>query len=244
MAEHPYERIAEHYRKKIRDRELAEGERLPTVAALAREWGMATGTIRHAMSWLQVEGYIRTSPRGTFVANEPPTGSTPHDRLNRMRRTGSTLATGETKLVTAAALVVPPLYVAEIFDLDPGDQVVRREFTTGIGRRRVMFAVNWYLAQMAAVVPDLLSTAPRKCDDAVKLIEGATGRRVKYERDAMHAREASEREANYLGVPIGDSILAGAHEWSDDEGLIEYGEWCLPKRLTIGYENLTSASRG
>jgi len=82
----------------------------------------------------------------------------------------------------------------------------------------------------------LLSTAPRKCDDAVKLIEEATGRRVRHARDAMHGRPASAREANYLGLPVGDPILAGAHEWSDDEGIIEYGEWCLPKWQVIGYE--------
>jgi GntR family transcriptional regulator len=27
-----------------------------------------------------------------------------------------------------------------------------------------------------------------------------------------------------------------AWRWSDDDGVIEYGEACLPERLTIGYE--------
>src|SRR2546423_15401876 len=134
MAAHPYERIAEHYRVKIRDGQLSEGERLPSVAALAREWEVSTTTIRHALSWLQVEGYIRTSPRGTFVADEPPGGSTPRDRLDRLWRTGTTLAEGETKLVTAAGPIVPPLYLGRL--VGPGDRgsSCPRGFSTGKGQ--------------------------------------------------------------------------------------------------------------
>jgi GntR family transcriptional regulator len=232
---HPYERIAEHYRQLIRDGDLPEGSRLPSIRAMADEHGVATGTVRSALSWLQVEGFIRTSPRGTFVADEPPAGSAPADRLNRLHRVGSVLARGETKLVSAAGLVIPPGYVAELFGLDDGDQVVRREWTTGQGQRRMSLCVTWYPAQFAAVVPDLLSTAAGKCDDAVKLIQVTTGRTVTNWRDNMHARTLDHREASLLGLPIGTATLAMAWEWGDDTGIIEYGEACLPPMLTIGY---------
>jgi GntR family transcriptional regulator len=233
---HPYERIAEAIRTRIRDGDLPEGERLPSIKQLAEEWRVATGTVRNALSWLQVEGYIRTSPRGTFVADDPPTASSSNDRLSRIRRSGSILAKGETQRVNAAHLVIPPLYVAELFELDAGDQLIRREFITGRGSRRLMFAVTWHPAYFGALVPELLSIAPSKAHDAIKHIQETTGRQIKYGRDAMHARTADEREASNLGVPVGASILALVHEWSDEEGLIEYGEACLPTRLTIGYE--------
>lgn len=41
---------------------------------------------------------------------------------------------------------------------------------------------------------------------------------------------------NSTGRLYGGSNQAGAHRWSDAEGVIEYGEWCLPPRFTIGYE--------
>lgn len=235
MTQHKYEEIAEYYREKIRDGELAEGTRLPPVRELAAFHGVAPNTIKSAMSWLAEEGFIRTSPRGTFVNDEPPVGSSPADRLQRLHRNGSILAKGETKIVTAAELIVPPVYVGDLFGLDDGDQVVRREFTIGKDSRRLALVVTWHPAQFAVHVPDLLSTAPGKCDDAVKLIQVTTGRTVKYWRDSMHARKADRREANFLGIPVGDPTLAMAWEWGDGDGIIEYGECCLPPMLTIGY---------
>ncbi|MFE7624613.1 GntR family transcriptional regulator [Streptomyces sp. NPDC057509] len=231
----PNLRIAEHYRQAIRDGQLAPGERLPTVRELAEEHGVATATARAAMGWLRTEGWIVTTQRGSFVARDVANTATPADRLSRVRRTGTILGTGETRRVTSAALLVPPLYVAEVFDQDPASQVVRREYVLGSGQQRLALAVDWYPRELADLVPDLLRTA-HSSDDLLTQIERATGRTVAYGRDAMHGRDADQREASALGIRPGDSILAGTHEWSDDQGIILYGEWCLPARLTIGYE--------
>lgn len=233
--QHPYKRIAETIRTQIRDGDLAEGARLPSIKELAEREGVATGTVRNAISWLVQEGFLFTSPRGTFVADAPPVAPTGYDRLTRSRRTGSILATGEYTAVTSAKLTRAPGYVAELFDMDPGAQVLRREFTTGKGIRRLGYAVSWYPPSFAEAVPELLSGGKR-ADSAVTLIKEATGREVKYGRDAMHGREASRHEANYLALRIGAPVLALVHEWSDDDGIIEYGEWVLPTLLTIGYE--------
>lgn len=53
----------------------------------------------------------------------------------------------------------------------------------------------------------------------------------------MHARPADAREASALEQPTGSPILVGAHRWSDSKGIIEYGEWWIPPRFTIGYEH-------
>lgn len=233
---HPYEQIAEHYRQQIRDGALAEGSRLPSIRDLATEHAVSSTTVRHALSWLQVEGYVRTSPRGTFVADDPPAASSPHDRLGRLQRTGSILAAGETKRVLAAELVRPPGYVAEIFGLEDGDQVCRREYVTGKAGRRLALAVDWYPAPLAAAVGALLSTAPGRSDDAIQLITGATGRAPLYGRDGMHARAADAREAQHLGIAVGTPILALAYEWSDEGGILVYGEMCIPPRMDVGYD--------
>lgn len=68
-----------------------------------------------------------------------------------------------------------------------------------------------------------------------KVLE-ATGRKITHARDDMHARSPKAHEANHLGIPVGANILAGYHRWSDGNGVIEYGEWCLPQLMTIGYE--------
>lgn len=231
-----YVRIASYYREAVLTGDLKPGTKLPSNKELAANRGVAVGTVVKALNQLTVEGLIRTSPRGTFVADDPMIGVAAKDRLLRSQQTRSVLMEGETSVVTSASLVVPPLYVAEIFDLDHGDQVVRREFTTGRGQTRLSFQVRWYPAHLAAMVPDLLSTNPRKNDDLTIRVAEAAGRQVTHARDDMHARDATAREASALGLPIGAAILAGAHRWGDDQGVIEYGEWCLPPRMTIGYE--------
>jgi GntR family transcriptional regulator len=147
-----------------------------------------------------------------------------------------TFMDGETSIVTAAQLVVPPVYVADVFDLDHGDQVVRREYVAGRSNVRVLFAVDWFPAQFAVLVPDLLSTAPGKNDGLTARVLEATDRTITAARDDMHGRAADAREAAALGLAIGAPILAGATRWGDAAGIIQYSEWCLPTRLTIGYE--------
>ncbi|MDH6131166.1 GntR family transcriptional regulator [Kitasatospora sp. MAA4] len=235
-AEKTFTRITDHYRRLILTGALPAGTKLPSNKELATKWGVAVETVRRALSQLQVEKLIRTSPRGTFVADETPATSSPADRLEAVRSTMRTFMDGETSIVAAAQLVVPPVYVADLFDLDHGDQVVRREYVAGRSSVRTLFAVDWYPAQFAVLVPDLLSTSPGKNDGLTARILEATDRRVTAARDDMHGRAADAREAAALGLPVGAPILAGASRWGDATGIIQYSEWCLPTRLTIGYD--------
>ncbi|GAB3214345.1 hypothetical protein GCM10027294_54030 [Marinactinospora endophytica] len=232
-----YMQVAEIIRRRILDGDLPEGSKLPGQREYAAAHGVAVATLSRALEQLQVEGLIRTSQRGTFVANSPILSSSGgRDRVTRVLRTGSTLAAGETVIITAAELVKPPLYVLDIFGLDQGDQVVRREWHVGRGSQRRGLHVDWYPASFAALVPDLLSRAPSKLPGLLLKVVTATGRRLEDARDDMHAREADQREASYLGLKVGAPILAGAHRIWDQQGVIHYGEWCLPPLHTIGYE--------
>lgn len=229
------EHITEHFRSLIRDGELRPGQRLPTVAEAAKELSASPSTVRQAMSWLRVEGFITTTQRGSYVADRPTSGTSAQDRLRRAVRLGTTFAEGETQRVTAAELLAPPMYVSELYDLEPGAQVCRREYVIGSGQHRTAFGVDWYPAEFAARVPELLSTAPRRGGDLLQQIQEAFGRTVTHGRDFVEARPADAREASHLGIATGATILAGTHEWSDDAGLFVYGEWCIPERITLSW---------
>lgn len=229
------EQIAEKYRALIRDGQLRPGDRLPSSRQLAQDHAVSEPTARMALGYLRGEGFITTTQRGSYVSQRPAGVSSPQDRLRRAVRIGTTLAEVETQRVTHAELVIPPAYIAEIYDLEPGDQVVRRQYVIGTGQHRLALHVDWYPAPFAALVPALLSTAPRTGGDLLAFIEQATGRTATHGRDAVRGRAADEREAGLLGLPIGSPILAGAHAWSDDEGLIVYGEWVLPPNLEVGF---------
>ncbi|MDH6109754.1 GntR family transcriptional regulator [Kitasatospora sp. MAP12-15] len=231
-----FSRIADHYRQAILAGELEAGTRLPTQREMCQRWNVASATVGRALQALQVEGYVRTSPRGTFVADEAAVTGSGRDRLLQVQRIQSSLMGGETCTVTVAELGVPPLYVQDLFNLDPGDQLVRREFVTGKGRQRTMYQGVYYPAEFAAMVPDLLSKAAGKNAGILGKVLVVSGRTITHARDDMHGRAANAREASALGIAVGSPILAGVHRWSDEDGIIEYGEWCIPTRFTIGYE--------
>lgn len=63
-------RIYAALREQIVQGELAEGTRLPSHAQLAIDYGVATLTVRHALSQLETEGLVlREHGRGTFVTS-------------------------------------------------------------------------------------------------------------------------------------------------------------------------------
>jgi DNA-binding GntR family transcriptional regulator len=68
----PYLQIADDLRRQIHEGRYKPGDRLPSNAAMAIEYGSATETIRNALRTLRTEGLVATqSTRGTFVLRKP-----------------------------------------------------------------------------------------------------------------------------------------------------------------------------
>lgn len=229
-----YVQVADHYRRMILDGELAEGARLPSIRDLATEWDIATATASRAVGQLQVEGFVITTPRGAFVQARDRAAGSPRDRLSRVRRAGALASAREIEHVNAAEMVTAPVYVADLLDLDPGADVIRREWVSILDRQLHMLSVSWFCPELADAVPELREARPIH-EGAVARIEQATGRRVSTSRDYYEARAADEREANAIGVPIGAPVLAGTYIWSDEQGVIEYGEFVLPPKRVVSY---------
>src|SRR5690606_25213529 len=64
--------ISEELTGRIRAGRWLPGERLPSIAALARELGASAGSVREALRSLQTRGLVRMEHgRGTFVSGAP-----------------------------------------------------------------------------------------------------------------------------------------------------------------------------
>jgi DNA-binding transcriptional regulator YhcF (GntR family) len=64
----PYEQVKNQVEQLIRQGELAQGNRLPTVRQLAGELGLAVNTVARAYKELEAERLVETRGRnGTFV---------------------------------------------------------------------------------------------------------------------------------------------------------------------------------
>jgi len=67
-----YLRVASVLRRRIRDGHWTVGERIATLEALEREFGVARVTVRQAIDLLQSEGLVKSfQGRGTFVTKAP-----------------------------------------------------------------------------------------------------------------------------------------------------------------------------
>ena len=64
----PWRQIYARLRAQIEDGSLAPGARVPSITALAQEYGVALTTVRKALDQLKEDGLVVTSPMGTFVA--------------------------------------------------------------------------------------------------------------------------------------------------------------------------------
>jgi GntR family transcriptional regulator len=246
---HPYEQVSEHLRERIRSGELRPGARLPSVRDLASQHAVAPETARRALSWLAESGAVRTTQRGTYVADHPPVGSSPTDRLGLWRRSGSTLPGAEYAQGLQCQWVRPPQHVAEIHDLEPGAAAHRRTYliregvalpdgdagaAVGDPADRVIATVTeWWAPDVVEATPGL--DDPRICPGhALTVVQDACERAPTSGRDAARAREAEGMEADRLRVRPGAPVLAVAWQWSDS-ALMVYGEMTVRSGVDIGY---------
>jgi GntR family transcriptional regulator len=230
-----YAQIANHYRDAILNGDLKAGQRLPAVAEIAEEWGVAAGTAARALSQLQVEGAIYTSPQGSFVSDGDVIRRAPSERIKSAKRVKTN---GESVEVTDAGIVTAPNYVADLLGVMIGTQVIRREEITWHKGHPLTLAVDWIpVADDAVLAGELVAKAPIKGGPA-SVIASSTGRRIIHWRDHVRGRAADAREAGALRLPVGSPILAGAHLWSDDEGVILYGEWVMPPDRVVSWEGM------
>lgn len=75
--------IADALRDRIRAGDLKAGDRLPTQAELAEEFGVERGTVRQALSSLQSDGLLSNTGRGSppRIADVPPTRDEPQTTM-------------------------------------------------------------------------------------------------------------------------------------------------------------------
>ncbi len=226
-----YVQIANHYRDAILAGELSPGDRLPSINDLAKQWHVARETAAKAISRLQVERAVYSTPMGTFVSSDDHITRTPGDRI-RAARPGRPI-NGEHVTLNEAHIVLAPNYVAELLGVDPGSMVVRREEVTSLHGKPRMLSVDWIPTTNVMAEAELLG--PPTPEGPAHVIESLTGRRVTHAQDHLESREADTREASALDIPVGSPILAGVHVWSDGDGVILYGEWVVPPKQVVTY---------
>ncbi|MFJ6568179.1 GntR family transcriptional regulator [Streptomyces sp. NPDC091292] len=214
----PFMQIAHHFRQKILDGEIAPDAKLPSIAEISEEWGVATATAAKGIKQLQAEGYVRSSTQGTFadLGRKQTTGP---DRLRMLRVGGSGVRPGERVEMLSAGLEPAPAEVAEALGLDAGTPVIKRQRRYVDDEGVVALSTSWLPGDFAASAPELLSTEPLPTM-TFGLIEERTGRRAVRRRDTVTLRRIPEDLAPLLEVPPDTPVLAWTNHYWDQHGMV------------------------
>ncbi len=118
--EPPYLQIVQHFRRQISSGELQDGDMIPSVRQLARDWDVAAPTAAKAVAALRSEGLVEGRPGiGTVVVAGSTTLHPGGDRLRSVRSTGRIYPPGEHAVIRSAELVTAPPHVADALGLRP-----------------------------------------------------------------------------------------------------------------------------
>jgi DNA-binding GntR family transcriptional regulator len=223
----PYARIAGHYRDLIGSGELAPGDLLPSIRALADQWEVSTATADRAMKLLRDEKLVNGIPGvGTEVMARPVSLASGSERHDRSSKTKSSWGVGEKSSGHTAGMVPAPEDVAHVLSIDPGDDVIRRSRVYRDTHGIVSHSTSWIPAEFAQVLPELVRSERLKGGLSLDLIAEATGRQVEQRVDEETARIATKEDLELLELDAETvaAILVLTARFLDVDGqLLEYG---------------------
>jgi DNA-binding GntR family transcriptional regulator len=227
-----YEEIAAHYRRLIQDGELSPGDRLPSLRNVCDEFSVAVATANRAFQMLKTEGLTDATSEGTVVAEQPNVAVTGVARLRRLKRTGKSLAPGETTTNRWAGLLsVADPEIAKLLGLEPHDEVVMRRRVHRRDGRPPTLELSCIHMRALIDVPELRQPEPFKRLWHEVYTE-RTGREVTKSPERRTARLISNDELNALGITLppesAAAVLVVVNVFHDEAGAIEYWEDVYP----------------
>src|SRR3989442_8339843 len=149
MALPKYEQIAADLRGRIVRGELKPGDALPSERELTERWSVARATVVKAVEILRQEGLVETRQgTGSTVKDRAPLARTAGERYRTSVVTGAIYTAGEYAEIVAAEMVPAPEDVAAALDVEPGDEVARRERVTFEGETPTAVSVSWFTAEV------------------------------------------------------------------------------------------------
>jgi GntR family transcriptional regulator len=154
----PYRQVADRLREAIVSGELAPGEPIPSVRALAQQYDVTNVTATRAVDQLRSEGLVDTQlGRGTFVRTPKPvihvgaylTANTDGQR-STWRTEGERHGFDATQDITEVATVPAPSDVADRLGIDPDTPTVVRRRVLKADGVPVQLSDSYYPADLAA----------------------------------------------------------------------------------------------
>jgi GntR family transcriptional regulator len=207
----PYRQVADRLRDAIVSGELAPGEALPSVRALAQQYDVTNVTATRAVDLLRAEGLVDTRlGRGTFVRTPKPVihvGAYLTANSDGQRATwtseGARHGFSATQEITEVATVPAPAEVAERLHIATGAPTVVRRRVLEADGLPVQLSDSYYPGDLAAGTE---LAQPGKLRGYTLGALARLGVEVDRFHDELHLRMPTPRETRALrlgkGVPV------------------------------------------
>ncbi|MGW2282025.1 GntR family transcriptional regulator [Streptomyces sp. NPDC001770] len=239
----PYLQVADALRDRIRSGEWAVGDKLPSRARIAEEYGVGASVAQRAMERLTIEGILegragsgtyvrRPRERGRMIRTRRPHGTSPYRAaLNAQDHEGK----WESR---SAARTPAPERIAERLDIEPGDLCVVTDYEFLMEGLPVQLSRSWepmaITGDTPIVLPEMGPHAGIGVVERMRSIGVVIVRAVEIPRPAR----ANQEQANLLGISIGGLITEMERTFYDIDGRpVETADLVVPDvRWEIAYE--------
>ncbi|MFE7044360.1 GntR family transcriptional regulator [Streptomyces atratus] len=243
--EAPYLAVADALRARILAGEWEIGERLPSRAQLAEEYGVGRNVTQRAMDRLIIKGLLEgRAGSGTYVR-------TPRERLRmvrsrqRERRDGSPSLAGMKERGKAGAWdshsqtrVPAPEAIAERLAISPGDLCVNTHYEFLADGQPVQLSESWEPMAITDGTPIVLPEAGPLAGKGVVERMRSIGVDIETVVELPRPARATQAQANLLGISVGDLVLQIERTIHDTDGRpVETADIVIPDvRREVAYE--------
>ncbi|MFF2960261.1 GntR family transcriptional regulator [Streptomyces sp. NPDC057963] len=243
--EAPYLAVADALCARILAGEWEIGERLPSRAQLAEEYGVGRNVMQRAVDGLIVKGLLEgRAGSGTYVRM-------PRERLrmvrsrHRERRGGSRSLAGATERGRAGAWdshsqarVPAPAAIAERLAISSGDLCVTTHYEFLADGQPVQLSESWEPMALTDGTPIVLpETGPLAGKGVVERMR-SIGVDIETVVELPRPARATQAQANLLGISVGDLVLQIERTIYDTDGRpVETADIVIPDvRREVVYE--------
>jgi GntR family transcriptional regulator len=241
----PYLEVADALRARVLAGEWEVGERLPSRARLAKEYGVGRNVTQRAMDRLIVEGLLEgRAGSGTYVRK-------PRERMrmvrsrHRERRSGSPFRAdmkergrNGTWESHSQARVPAPEAIAERLAIHPGDPCVTTRYEFLADGQPVQLSQSWEPMAITDGTPIVLPEMGPLAGAGVVERMHSIGVRIESAVEVPRPARADQTQANLLGITVGDLVLQIERTYYDTDGRpVETADITIPDvRWEVAYE--------
>ena len=237
--------VANDLRRRLDDHEWGVGDRLPSRAQLAEEYGVGPNVVQKAQERLIIEGRLEGRVgSGTFVAKPRERRRMIRSR-HRERRGGSPFRADMAELGRAGtweahsqARTPAPNQIAQRLGIEPGALCVRTSYEFFADAQPAQLSVSWEPMSLTGDTPVMLPEMGPLAGTGVVARMRSIGIDIVTALEVPRPARATQEQANLLGINRGDQVLVIERTYFDGDGrAVETADITVPdSRWEVAYE--------